>query len=205
MTPKSGTARGHPARHNSPGAGAEASPAPEVTLFGETRCHKTRHYQDALAARSVAYELAEVDKDAQAAERLTALTGSASKFPTFLIKGRKLRNPRLAELDKALARAGLYDPGVIHDAKAQRFLRHMLPSDAFVSYRWQGDRMILSHIEIDPALRGSGLGAHFAAEVFERLLPSSHDIRLACPFLRQVARTRAAWREKFNLEETDHG
>ena len=31
------------------------------------------------------------------ARRLTALTGSADKFPTFEIRGRKLRNPKLPE------------------------------------------------------------------------------------------------------------
>lgn len=176
----------------------------DVTLFGETRCHKTRYYQKALEERGVLYELAEVDKDDRAAQRLVDLTGSAGKFPTFLIKERKIRNPSPRELDKALARAGLYDPGVIHDEKAQRFIRHMAPSDAFVSYRWQGDRMILSHIEIAPALRGSGIGAGFAAEVFDLLTPQPQEIRLTCPFLRRVAHSRADWRQRFNLEETDH-
>ena len=76
----------------------------DITLFGEVRCHKTRFYQSALEERGLAYELAEVDKDPRAAERLTKLAGSAGKFPTFQIKGRKLRNPKLPELDKELAR-----------------------------------------------------------------------------------------------------
>ena len=55
----------------------------DITLFGETRCHKTRFYQAALDERGLDYELAEVDKDAEAARRLTELAGSADKFPTF--------------------------------------------------------------------------------------------------------------------------
>ena len=38
---------------------------------------------------------------------------------------------------KELARAGVYDPDLIHDEHGQRFIRHMSPSDAFVSYAWQ--------------------------------------------------------------------
>lgn len=171
----------------------------DITLFGEVRCHKTRFYQSALEERGLAYELAEVDKDPRAAVRLTKLAGSADKFPTFQIKGRKLRNPKLPELEKELARAGLYDPGLIHEERAQRFVRHMAPSDAFVSYVWQGDRMILTHIEVDPSFRGSGLGARFAAEVFEEIETRFHEIRLTCPFLRKVGGTRANWRKKFNL------
>lgn len=172
---------------------------PDITLFGEVRCHKTRFYQAALEERGLTYELAEVDKDPCAAERLTALTGSADKFPTFEIKGRKVRNPKLSDLDKELARAGLHDPGLIHDERSQRFIRHMSPSDAFVSYVWQGDRMVLTHIEVDPSLRGSGLGARFATEAFEEIENRSHETRLTCPFLRKVALARPEWRKKFNL------
>jgi predicted GNAT family acetyltransferase len=171
----------------------------DITLFGEIRCPKTRFYQDALVERGLEYEMAEVDKDADAARRLVVLTGSADKFPTFEIKGRKVRNPKLRDLDKELARAGLYDPGLVHDEHSQRFIRHMAPSDAFVSYSWQGDRMVLTHIEVDPSLRGSGIGARFAAEVFEEIKSRPYEIRLTCPFLRRVAYSRAEWREKFNL------
>lgn len=171
----------------------------DIVLYGETRCHKTRFYQAALEDRGLDFALAEVDHDPKAAERLTALTGSADKFPTFEIKGRKVRNPKLGDLDKALARAGLYDPGLVHDTKGQRFVRHMAPTDAFVSYVWHGDRMVLGHIEVDRALRGIGTGAKFATEVFEHLETAKHEVRLTCPFLRRVGATRPEWREKFQL------
>ncbi len=134
----------------------------DITLYGETRCQKTRLYQTALEERGLDYALAEVDRDPKAADRVSALAGGADKFPTFEIKGRKLRNPSLPDLDKALARSALFDPGLVHDPKSQRFIRHMAPSDAFVSYAWQGERMILGHIEVDPALRGTGTGAKVA-------------------------------------------
>lgn len=174
---------------------------PDITLFGQLRCHKTRYYRNALEERGLAYEMAETDKDEEAARRLSELTGSADKFPTFLIKGRKLRNPRLPELDARLARAGLYDPGLIHDETGRRFLRYMAPTDAFVSYAWQGERMVLTHIEIDPSLRGSGTGARFATEVFGEIVNRPHEIRLTCPFLRRVGATRTEWRRKFALED----
>ena len=172
-----------------------------ITLFGEVRCHKTRFYRATLEERGLIYEMAEVDHDANAAKRLAALAGSADKFPTFEINGRKLRNPSLPDLDRTLARTGLHDPGLVHDKKSQRFVRHMAPSDAFVSYTWQGDRMVLGHIETDPALRGSGLGARFAIEVFENLETAEHEVRLTCPFLRRVGATRPNWREKFQLKD----
>lgn len=173
--------------------------ANDVTLFGEVRCPKTRFYQAALEERGVPFEMAEVDKSPDATARLVALTGSAQKFPTLEIKGRKVRNPKEPDLDKELARAGLFDPGLVHDEHSRRFVRHMAPSDAFVSYAWQGDRMVLGHIEVDLSLRGSGCGARFATEVFEHIKSADYEIRLTCPFLRRVASTRADWREKFNI------
>ncbi|MGB7288428.1 MAG: N-acetyltransferase [Salaquimonas sp.] len=172
----------------------------DITLFGETRCHKTRFYQNTLKELGVAYDLAEVDKDTDAAKALTELTGSASKFPTFLIKGKKVRNPTIANLEKELARAGIFDPGLVHDEKSQRFVRYMRPADAFASYSWQGELMVVGHIEISMHLRGSGLGTRFATELLEQLEQADHDVRLTCPFLRKVAQPRRAWHDKFNLK-----
>jgi len=88
---------------------------------------------------------------------------------------------------------------LVHDEASQRFIRHMAPVDAFVSYHWQGDRMVMAHIEVDPSLRGTGLGARFAAEVFDAVVHRPHEIRLTCSFLRRVAATRPEWRSKFGL------
>ena len=51
----------------------------DITLFGETRCHKTRFYQAALDERGLDYELAEVDKDAEA-ELTQAVTEFKKSF-----------------------------------------------------------------------------------------------------------------------------
>ena len=171
----------------------------DITLFGELRCHKTRFYRDALDARHLEYEIAEVDKDPEAARRLTELAGSADKFPTFQIRGRKLRNPTLPKLDRTLAHAGLYDPGLIHDAQNGRFVRYMAPSDGFVSYVRRNDTMVLTHIEIPRALRGGDVGRALAAEVLDHLLDTPFSIRISCPYLHRVASSRAEWRSRFDI------
>lgn len=89
------------------------------------------------------------------------------------------------------------DPGLIHDEQRQRFIHPMQPSDAFVSYRWQGERMVLNHIEIDRSLRGTGVGERFAQEVLTHLQDSPLEIRLTCPYLRYVASTNEQWRKKY--------
>ncbi len=61
--------------------------------------------------------------------------------------------------------------------------------------------MVLGHIETYPALRGSGLGARFAIEVFEHLETAEHEVRLICPLLCRVGATRPNWREKFQLKD----
>ena len=175
--------------------------APDITLFGETRCHKTRFYMQALEDRGLSYELAEVDKDDLARERLTVLTGDATKFPTFEIKGRKLRNPKLPELDKRLARAGLYDPGIQHDERQQKFLQYMEPSDAFVRYSKSGDAIAINHIEIDISNRGKGLGKAFARRVLEHLADLPPPVAIDCKFLQDIATENETWRNRFKTRD----
>ncbi len=75
-----------------------------VTLYGTAHCQKTLYYRNVLDERRVAYRFADVASDPEAAKELIALTGSAEKFPTFSIGGRKLRNPSLLDLETALTR-----------------------------------------------------------------------------------------------------
>ena len=173
---------------------------PDVTIFGRDDCKKARVYQRALEERGVPYHFAAINQDPEAAAALAALyVDGALKAPTLLIKGRRLRNPTIHDLEKVLARADLFDPGLVHEEKSQRFVRYMAPSDAFVSYRWRDGKMILGHIEVDPSLRGAGLGTRLATEVFNCLQESPHEIRLTCSFLRRVAMTHPAWRAKFQV------
>ena len=66
----------------------------DITLFGETRCPKTRFYQAALEERGLDYEMAEVDKDPDAARRLTDLAGSfrPSRLPVARCATQSCRN-----------------------------------------------------------------------------------------------------------------
>lgn len=89
---------------------------------------------------------------------------------------------------------------LIHDEQNQRFLGKMTPNDGIVTYRWQGERMILNHIEIDLSLRGTGIGERFARQVLTHLQDSATEIRLTCPYLRYVAKSNEQWRKKFGIE-----
>ena len=65
--------------------------------------------------------------------RLTKLAGSADKFPTFQIRAANCATQSCLNL-KGPSPRGSLRPGLIHEERAQRFVRHMAPSDAFVSY-----------------------------------------------------------------------
>ncbi|MBL4813844.1 MAG: N-acetyltransferase [Rhodobacteraceae bacterium] len=158
----------------------------QVMLNGTAQSSETQAYVDALNARNVEFIFAE--------------TGSDPSMPVIEIAGKTLRNPTFDELDIELARAGLYDLGLIHNKLDQAYLRHMAQADALVSYVWQDGQMMLTHIEVDPSLRGTGTGARFGAEVLTALEDAPHEVRLQCPFLRRLGKTRPEWREKFRLE-----
>lgn len=75
----------------------------------------------------------------------------------------------------------------------------MTPSNAFISYVRQGDRIVLTHIEVDPSRRNSGIGARFAMTVLGHLLHQPYEIYITCPFLCRVAAMRPDWRAKFRI------
>lgn len=172
-----------------------------IRLYGTRRCHKSRFYEDALQARNLPYVLRDVEQDEAAAEELRHLyPNGALNFPTLLIQGKRVRNPSLRELDRVLAHLGIYDPGLVHEPKSNRFVRFMAPRDAFVSYQENDERITLSHIEVPQEKRGTGLGAKLALEVFPEVEALGKTARITCPFMRRVAASDPKWADYFNID-----
>ena len=171
-----------------------------VRLYGAKRCVKSRLYEAALIERGVPYTFFDVEINDEAANELRLLYADRDlQYPTFLIGGKRVRNPSLRELDRTLTHEGLYDAGVAHEPKSKRFVRYMKPQDAFVSYSESETKIILGHIEIPPEKRGSGLGARLALEVFPMVKDLGKEARITCTFMRKVAASRPEWAEYFNI------
>lgn len=176
----------------------------QVEIYGTEDCHKSRSYRDELARLGVPFRFSDVrasDRASdEAGDRLRALYSDGElKFRAVVVKGKRLRNPSLAELEKTLLRASLLRTHVIHDEKTQRFVRHKQPSDAFVSYVWRDGRMLLTHIEVDPALRGKGIGVEVAEETFKLVRGLNHRARISCRYMRKVAARTVEDRTYFGL------
>lgn len=74
-----------------------------IKVYGAARCHKTQFYLNYLKNRNLDFTFLDVEKDPHAATELRSLyTTGRLNFPTILIKGKKLRNPRIEELEKKL-------------------------------------------------------------------------------------------------------
>lgn len=159
-----------------------------VQVYGTAACEKTGAYLAFLRERGVAHTFLDVSANAQAAEHLgTLFPDGKAHFPTIVLGGRRLRNPDFRQLEKELYRSGALMPVSLHEPHAQRFVRYMRPTDAFVSYGWHGDVMVLTHIEVDPVHRGTGLGARLARDVFKLVRATGRKAAITCPFLRRVA------------------
>lgn len=90
--------------------GMEDKHAKEIKLYGAARCHKTRYYQGLLREKGLNFVFLDVEENEAAADELRALyTTGRLNFPTLLIDGKKLRNPRLLDLEKWLSKKG-YTP-----------------------------------------------------------------------------------------------
>ena len=77
----------------------------DIRVYGAARCHKTRFYLDYLKNNQLGFEFLDVEKDLEAAAELRSLyTTGKLNFPTILVKGKKLRNPSIPELEKWMAK-----------------------------------------------------------------------------------------------------
>ena len=88
---------------------------------------------------------------------------------------------------------------ISHEADKNRFVLAMQPEDATLNYHWQGDTMVLNHVEVPTSARGGGMGARFAMAVFGKLLDAPHPVRITCTFMRKVARSKPEWQKAFDV------
>lgn len=80
-----------------------------------------------------------------------------------------------------------------------RFVMHTDKGDAFVTFRWDGDVMVLPHAEVPAILRGTGAGGRLANGVFAEIEEMGIKARPTCPFLIRVAQSDSRWRELFGI------
>ncbi len=80
-----------------------------------------------------------------------------------------------------------------------RFTMQTDRGDAYVTFRWEGDIMVLPHAEVPSALRGTGAGARLANGVFAEVEAMGVKARPTCPFLIRVAQSNPRWQRLFGL------
>jgi predicted GNAT family acetyltransferase len=76
------------------------------------------------------------------------------------------------------------DPRVADDPDRRRYELHVGDGlVGFVSYRRESDSLVLVHTEIDPAVRGQGLGSHLVAETLDDIRRRGLTAVPLCPFV----------------------
>jgi mycoredoxin len=81
-------------------------PAP-VTVYGTTWCAASQMVRRHLDGLGVPYRYVDLEADPRAAAQMRWLTGGYVIHPTVSVAGEVLAQPSMAELDRALERAGL--------------------------------------------------------------------------------------------------
>ena len=77
--------------------------SPKIKLYGAKHCHKTQYYQAFLDKTGLAYNFLDVEENADYAQELRNLYENQKlNFPTITIGKKKLRNPKIEELQKWL-------------------------------------------------------------------------------------------------------
>jgi arsenate reductase-like glutaredoxin family protein len=80
----------------------------DIKLYGSEHCHKTQFYMDYFNSKKLNFNFLDVvSNPVHAAELRNLYTTGKLNFPTILIKGKKLRNPRIDEIEKWLEKKGI--------------------------------------------------------------------------------------------------
>ena len=76
-----------------------------IKVYGAERCQKTLYYMNYLDEKGYDYDFYDVKENREYAEELINMYESRKlNFPTLVVNGKKLRNPRTYELEKWLAK-----------------------------------------------------------------------------------------------------
>ncbi|TXG84192.1 MAG: hypothetical protein E6R12_05245 [Sphingomonadales bacterium] len=171
----------------------------DVILITNGLCAKSRAIREKSIELGIEPKVIDLAAKPETAEAYAHLFGDGRPHsPGFIIGDRAWRNPAIDDLEKLLARAGLVERRPIHYPKQQRVVWHMQPSDAFASYSQRSDGLwVFGHIETPSELRGTGLGAQLAKDLFGWIEANKIDALLTCSFLRKVAATREEWSSRF--------
>jgi len=86
-----------------------------------------------------------------------------------------------------------------YEPDRNRFMMRTDAGDAYVTFRWDSDIMVLPHAEVPPSLRGTGAGGRLAKGVFAEIEAMGIKARPTCPFLVRVARSNPRWQKLFGL------
>jgi arsenate reductase-like glutaredoxin family protein len=82
----------------------------DIRVYGAERCHKTQFYLQYFRDKQLAADFLDVERDETAARELRGLyTTGKLNFPTILIKDKKLRNPRIEEIEQWLVKKEIID------------------------------------------------------------------------------------------------
>jgi uncharacterized protein len=88
---------------------------------------------------------------------------------------------------------------ILYEPDRNRFTMQTDAGDAYVTFRWDGDIMVLPHAEVPPSLRGTGAGGRLASGVFAEIEAMGVKARPTCPFLVRVAQSSPRWQRLFGL------
>ena len=173
-----------------------------VTILTNGSCAKSRAIAEQVKGLGVEPQIVDISGDPETAADFATLFGDGRPHsPSLVIGQRAWRNPAVSDIEKLLGRSGLIPRRAIHYPHQQRVVWHMEPSDAFASYSLREDgTFVFGHIETPSALRGSGLGARLAAELFAWIAESGIKALLTCSVLRRVAASKPDWAARYLYE-----
>lgn len=86
-----------------------------------------------------------------------------------------------------------------HDEQTQRYILHLNGNDyAYITYRIEGNHIILTYSYVPPSYRGMGIGQKLVKDTLVEVEKLGYSISATCGYIYTVAKRDPYWKDKMN-------
>ncbi len=172
-----------------------------IKIYGAARCHKSQFYLQYFKDSPFDIVFLDVEKNSKHEEELRTLYENRKlNFPTLVINGKKLRNPRTYEIEKVLKKSKTMtitnNIKIKHNPSRKRFVLQTERGKAFISYLVQDGVYYLNHSEVPSSLRGQGIGKELVEQTFDYIVENKIKAVAVCSYIKAVRDRNPKWKDK---------
>lgn len=164
----------------------------EIVMYGADWCGDCRRAKAWFAGQGIEYRYVDLEQEPEAVDVVLERNEGLKRIPVIVFPdGTHLTEPSNEALAAKMVASGpsSTDPAateeftVIHNTAADRFELHRDGTMVgLATYRRQGDRIVIPHVETFPEHRGQGYAARLVDGALDQIRATGAKVVPLCPF-----------------------